>query len=709
VNNKVKTTIYLLAFFLGLTLASSASASITIRPALNLGLVGYWAMDEGYGNKAYDQSGNRNTGTVSGSPTWVDGKLGKALDFDGVDDYVNVGSNVGHEGASAVTVSLWAKFNTAQQAANEYLMGQEAAGPSNTIVLARAGYPYERMAFMVYVTGTGATAGGVGAEIADTNWHHFVGTYDGTTVKLYIDTVVRGDTPALSGSIRTESSGLAIGAVGDSGGGPTPGLIDEVRIYNRALSAEEIRRLYNLTKPKILAPSMKGLVGYWSFEEGSGTKAGDMSGNGNNGTLSGSTLPTWTDGKRGKALSFNGTSDYVDLGNGSSLNFASGQGFSFSAWVKTSDNYGQIVSFRNSVSGDPVIDLSIGENGLSANAGHFLPLMRYDDLSGSVGFTSTTDIADNTWHFVSFVYNPSTQKIYAYVDNSSWNIVQTATGTITTAVDRAIGAERYWVRAGYLSVDHRYLNGLIDEVRIYNRALSATEVANLYQSSGRKTTINSSQNTQLTSGLVGLWSFNGPDISGSLALDRSGQGNNGTIVDAIPAIGKVGQALSFNAISKDWVRIGNILPTSAYTKTAWVYANTTGGGTNIVSGFNGSCCATGTAFWVNGADFLAAGHNNSYSQVQENAANFPLNSWHFVGVTYDSNVSGGTLTLYRNGSQVGSTASISPPTGGYVTIGMFGDIGGSEYNPWDGKIDEVRIYNRALSAEEIKRLYNLGK
>ncbi|MFA5813978.1 MAG: hypothetical protein WC862_05735, partial [Patescibacteria group bacterium] len=138
---KLKIIIYAITFFLSLTIARSVSAvypvagrrklmfvgfvfsffvlfgalaivspaygAITIRPALNLGLVGYWAMDEGAGNKAYDQSGNWNTGTASGSPAWADGKLGKALSFDGTDDYVSIPSATYLQGNQNLTISLW--------------------------------------------------------------------------------------------------------------------------------------------------------------------------------------------------------------------------------------------------------------------------------------------------------------------------------------------------------------------------------------------------------------------------------------------------------------------------------------------------------------------------------------------------------------------------------------------------------------------------
>src|SRR3989338_1050752 len=81
------------------------------KPPANLGLVGYWSMNENSGTVASDFSGNGNRGILTNGPTWVDGKRGKALNFDGVDDYVNAGSAGNFERTNSFTVSLWIKRN----------------------------------------------------------------------------------------------------------------------------------------------------------------------------------------------------------------------------------------------------------------------------------------------------------------------------------------------------------------------------------------------------------------------------------------------------------------------------------------------------------------------------------------------------------------------------------------------------------------------
>jgi len=217
------------------------------------------------------------------------------------------------------------------------------------------------------------------------------------------------------------------------------------------------------------------------------------------------------------ALSFDGTDDYVSLGNSSSLNISSGQGMTVTAWVKTTDTQGLVASLRNSTNGNPVFDLSIGYNGLSSNPGHFIPLMRYDDGTGLVNIASSRNISDNAWHFVAAVLDQQNDTLKAYVDSNTYSTDQTADGSIITQADRAIGAERRWARDNYGTSAQTYLNGIVDDVKIYNRTLSAAELLEQYQQGIYDN----------DSGLVGVWHFD--EGSGNTAFDSSGNANDGTI------------------------------------------------------------------------------------------------------------------------------------------------------------------------------------
>jgi len=173
-------------------------------------------------------------------------------------------------------------------------------------------------------------------SVTDGKWHFMSATYDGTTMRIYVDGVQTGSGTSFSGNLPTQSGNVRVGADYQSTPGNFfTGSLDEVRIYNRALSASEIQALYKSGAQKFTAPPTNlGLVGYWSMNEGTGTVAGDGSGNGNRGILTGG--PTWVDGKRGKAINFDGGDDYVNAG--SAGNFERTNSFTVSLWIKRNPN-----------------------------------------------------------------------------------------------------------------------------------------------------------------------------------------------------------------------------------------------------------------------------------------------------------------------------------------------------------------------------------
>jgi hypothetical protein len=221
-----------------------------------------------------------------------------------------------------------------------------------------------------------------------------------------------------------------------------------------------------------------GLVGCWDLDETSGLTAADGSGSGNNGTLVNG--PTWnpTGGQIGGALVFDGIDDYVNLGTDSSLNFGSSAPFTVAAWVKTTDNYGMIVSFRSSTDDGSVIDLSVGYDGGADNPGKAMFLVRQDGGSGYAHVIGGS-VNDGQWHHVAAVRG-SGSTIELFLDGVSQGTASGAEsgGAITTDL-RAMGSERCWVNDGYGTSDQRYLAGTIDDVRIYNHALSTGEIAEL--------------------------------------------------------------------------------------------------------------------------------------------------------------------------------------------------------------------------------------
>jgi hypothetical protein len=209
------------------------------------------------------------------------------------------------------------------------------------------------------------------------------------------------------------------------------------------------------------------------------------------------------------------------------------------------------------------------------------------------------------------------------------------------------------------------------------------------------TSATSHSEPDLSRGLIGYWSFDDTDMSGNIAFDRSGQGHNGTLMNgAHTAAGKIGQAIEFDGRTSYLDTGSDFVSTKAMTISAWVYAHSYGesGQGRILD--NGS-----TILKVPNVDHLAFSSDGQVTTAHSEFGSFPPNGWIHVVVTRTST---GAATFYIN-SLVSGTANQSSGTPAAGTANVL--IGGDSAHAWDGFIDDVRIYNRVLSPDEIKQLY----
>jgi hypothetical protein len=211
-------------------------------PNTDPSLMGYWSFNEGSGTVAADRSGHGNDGQLMNGPTWVAGKIAGALKFDGVDDYVLVPHNAsllptGNE----VTVSVW-------------INAERHTGPNNATwqgILSKGDNP---RLYSLYTEASGAlhfSTGPSGAFVGTLStgqvplheWVHVVAMVSGGQHVYYIN----GQPAGTSGSGATLPAGgtspLNIGRTPDEPDREFLGMIDDVRLYNRALTAEEIKKL----------------------------------------------------------------------------------------------------------------------------------------------------------------------------------------------------------------------------------------------------------------------------------------------------------------------------------------------------------------------------------------------------------------------------------------------------------------------------------
>jgi hypothetical protein len=207
-------------------------------PIIREGLVLELHFNELEGSTVYDLSGYNNNGTIYGA-TRVQEGFGKALSFDGVDDYVGIPDSASLKGMSALTVEVWIK--------PEMIRNQGIISKWNSWVANTGG------SYIMWMTSTGTIGWGVitttsysylydTPTLAANKWYHLVGVYDGSQIRLYINTELKGTPKSLSGSVASTTDLLFIGKYGTAF---FKGIIDEVFIWNRALSESEIQTIYN--------------------------------------------------------------------------------------------------------------------------------------------------------------------------------------------------------------------------------------------------------------------------------------------------------------------------------------------------------------------------------------------------------------------------------------------------------------------------------
>lgn len=481
--------------------------------------------------------------------------------------------------------------------------------------------------------------------------------------------------------------------------------IKNVRSWKQAMSDTFLNNLTagqsgTAKASTIQSADTTGLIGYWSFEDGAGTQATDFSGSGSTGTLTNS--PTWTEGKVGRALDFDGVDEYVGV-PGTSYNPPQK---TVTAWVyprTTGEGSFGAIFGNNSVGGGWQFTLCDGDSLECPSSPNTLEY--YDDRATTPGiwYAPANSVKLNEWNHVAMAYdNGSVSNDPTFYVNGvavETHEAQAPVGTLDIDTVASIGR---------LNIGPEFnFDGKIDEVRVYNRVLSPAEIRALYDRASSATKLNVSQNTRQTSGLVGLWSFNGPDVSGTTASDRSGNGNHGTLTNGpVVTEGKVGQALFFDG-TNDYVLFSGsaTLKPALWTASAWIYAKSGAGNYRAIfhpsfsNGYDG-----GFLMLVDGSGYFAIRYGTGSGYVGSvNSSVNVLGAWHHVAGTFD----GTTLAVYVDGTL---RQSANASTFGYLASGDPSRVGisGGTSN-FDGSIDEVRLYSSALSASEIAALYNMGR
>ena len=433
-------------------------------------LVGHWKFenDSSYGEndtKAYDYSETGNNGTIING-TYVTGKSGLGLEFDGSTSYVDCGNDSSLDVTDAITIEAWVKPTT--------LLGvHRIVSNFDDLDSTYDGYAItqniNRLELQVYNNHVGQQPT-LSTVFLTINWNHIVMVFYNGTATGYINGESEIET-GFPSTIGTCSSNFQIGRYQDDSY-HFNGTIDEVRIYNTSLSADQVLERYHSSRYKYYDDS---LVLALNFNNNSAigdnsSYAIDISKYGNNGTFYGTTngtLPIYTTGKFGKALQFDGIDDYVDCGNDSSLDIT--DAITIEGWIKPNvvDSWSQSSIITHLGAGKYRWKIGIDNT----------TQLRFDIYKNQTTVVSPSGgtLVAGSWHHIVGISDGVNAKIYL-------------DGTFISSLPfpYLIQDVNTPIYIGYESVNIRYFNGTIDEGRIYNRALSPDEIYHHYNSEFQK-------------------------------------------------------------------------------------------------------------------------------------------------------------------------------------------------------------------------------
>ena len=209
-------------------------ANLGVANVAEEGLVAYWPFDEGTGKKAEDVTGNGHDGKFAGAPKWVDGKFGTALEFDGEEDHVVVADDAALAIEENITFMAW--FSPGDVLTSRRLMVK-----NNSIFVIFDFGNKDSIDFLVKPDNTFAESTTTDWKVGE--WYHFAGTFDGKTMKVYVNGKLEGEA---ANNVPIAPSDLELWIGGDDFGRPTdffPGTIDEVRLYEKTLTEAEIQKV----------------------------------------------------------------------------------------------------------------------------------------------------------------------------------------------------------------------------------------------------------------------------------------------------------------------------------------------------------------------------------------------------------------------------------------------------------------------------------
>lgn len=616
-----------------------------------------WTFSETSGDLAMDSSGHGQhgvlmSGSLMGGPVRADGYFGSGLDFAAEGAHVSVAGHPSINQLNQVTLAAWVR----QPHVGEYssiIDKRDASTDGYNLYVNHQGRAFFRVNDKV-LTGT--------STVSDGTWHHLAGVWNGSTMELYVDGQLERSRAASLATVGVldVSAPLLMGAHFDGVSRfEQPGVLDEVRVFGHALGNTELMAL--------LTPPIQGgePLAQWTFEEGAGTSTADVSGHGHGAEFMEGTL--FTTGFEGGGLSLEGLDDGAQVAAADPLGQLST--LTVAAWVRSAptNGFAALVDFRQA--GDDGYDL------------YFDPAGRGFFRVNEETLVGATEITDESWHHLAAVWDGVSLTLYLDGQVDARRIV----GPSTLQVEGT-----FWI-GRHFREDPRYEGtGRLDDLRVYARPLAESEVVSLAQRD-----VDERPDDEAT-GLLAFWSFE--EGAGLVATDGSGHGHDGVLSGGAGwTDGYLGSALSFPA-GADEVRVdhGGALGTlHALTVSAWVKSPQTESFASIID------CRHELD---EGYDFYLDDQGLPFARINGTTltGTTPVGdqTWHHLALVWD----GSRLAIYVDGSEDAHQFIAEPPieTAAPLLLGSHFALGGTF--GFEGTLDEVKIYDRALGHDEILEL-----
>jgi hypothetical protein len=402
-----------------------------------------------------DLSGSGNNGTLTNGPTYVSSGVSSSIQFDGVDDYVSINTPI-ISSTNNWTYSGW--FNMSQMVTGSSFYSQYIASGSNGRIILRLGDDLNTLSRFSVFLGSGPTYSNqflYSNIIAGPNLNYnYVVVRSGDTYTQYINGVLDTvHTPGITAQILQTTPRIGnSNSISDF----FKGKIFLTQIYNRALSTSEVIQnydIYNQQRFKIPPPIVtSGMVlnldtGYYNSYSGAGTTWSDLSGNGNNGTLTNG--PTYVYSGASSSIQFDGVDDYVKS-NISKSSFPNLITLSICFKLLSFSDIKGLLQFANGLN-DTQPWILIRTNGSNTMSWY---------LNGNYQINQT--ILTNTVYFLDLTYDGTTWKAYKNgILDGSW-----------TGPFGSLNGDYFWIGNGY----NGYTNIQVYNTKLYSRALSESEI-----------------------------------------------------------------------------------------------------------------------------------------------------------------------------------------------------------------------------------------